>query len=251
MLELVLGVAGTGKSGHVMDGLKARTASGRRAVLLVPEQFSSTAELMAYRQLGDAESAFASVLSFRTLAERILKTGGGAALPTVDDPARMIFVRRALDRLSGRLGFFARHKKDAAFCDLCAKTINELKTAGVTPALLADIAAAEDDAKFRELAEIFAAYQDVIANAAMDAQDMLRTAARRYEPSFFAGTAFFIDHFDGFTAPEYELLEQVLRHAEGVTVALCCDKSYTPADDEAFDLFAPVRRCAGRLAALA
>ena len=43
MLQLVLGTAGTGKTGLVLARMKARAAAGKKSVLLVPEQFSSSA----------------------------------------------------------------------------------------------------------------------------------------------------------------------------------------------------------------
>ena len=48
MLELVLGTAGTGKTGLVLARMKARAAAARKSMLLVPEQFSSSAESMVY-----------------------------------------------------------------------------------------------------------------------------------------------------------------------------------------------------------
>ena len=59
MLRLILGISGTGKTGRVLAEMKVRAAARRRSILLVPEQFSSSAETMVYRSLGDAFSACA------------------------------------------------------------------------------------------------------------------------------------------------------------------------------------------------
>ena len=49
MLQLVLGTAGTGKTGLVLARMKARAAAGKKSVLLVPEQFSSASEARTAR----------------------------------------------------------------------------------------------------------------------------------------------------------------------------------------------------------
>lgn len=248
MLQLILGPAGSGKTGRLLAGLSAGALAGGRAILLVPEQFSAEAEAMVYRALGDAGSAFVEVLSFRTLAERILESCGGAALPVMTDAGRAVFVRRALDGLADRLTF-ARHRRDAAFCGLCADTINELKTAGAAPDDLLAVGEEAGDGKLVELAAVFAGYEALIADAAMDPADRLVAAADRAKPEYFAGKICFIDNFDGFTAPEYRLLEPVLRHCEATYAALCCDGLQET--DGGLGLFSPVRKTAQSLIGLA
>ncbi len=245
MLQLILGPAGSGKTGRLLGELKACALDGRAAILLVPEQFSSSAEAMVYEALGDAASAFVEVLSFRTLAGRILEACGGAAQPVMTDAARAVFVRRALDALGEGLRTFVRHKRDAAFCSLCASAIHELKTAGATAADLRAVGAAEGDGKLMELADIFEAYEAGIEGAAMDPADRLTLAAGRADSDYFEGKSFFIDNFDGFTGSEYLLLGPVLQHCDTVYAALCCDG--LAETDGGLGLFSPVRRTAQRL----
>lgn len=107
MLELVLGTAGTGKTGLVLARMKARAAAARKSMLLVPEQFSSSAESMVYAALGDSLGAYAEVYSFKSYAEKVLKTHGGVAVATLSDAARTVAVRRAMDSLGVRCSFTA------------------------------------------------------------------------------------------------------------------------------------------------
>lgn len=248
MLQLILGPACSGKTGLLLAELSACATRGVSAILLVPEQFSSTAEAMVYDTLGDTAGAFVEVLSFRTLAGRILAACGGAELPTMTDAARAVFVRRALDALADQLTF-ARHRRDAAFCGLCADTITELKTAGAAPEDLRLVGLASGDDKLVELAAVFAGYETAIAGAAIDPADRLLLAAERAGEEYFADKTCFIDNFDGFTAPEYRLLEPMLRHCEGVWAALCCDG--LTETDGGLGLFSPVRKTARFLEDLA
>ena len=221
MLRLILGISGTGKTGRVLAEMKVRAAARRRSILLVPEQFSSSAETMVYRSLGDAFSACAEVYSFTSFAELVLKTFGGAAVKTLTDAARAVAVRRAMDTLGDELQAYRRHRRSTGFCSMCADAIKELKTAGASPETLLDVArtAGEDGGKLHELGLIFAAYEALIAGSAMDPADRISAAALRLDPAFLADKAVFIDNFDGFTAPEYRMLEKLVE-AEECTVTL-------------------------------
>lgn len=250
MLRLILGISGTGKTGRVLAEMKVRAAARRRSILLVPEQFSSSAETMVYRSLGDAFSACAEVYSFTSFAELVLKTFGGAAVKTLTDAARAVAVRRAMDTLGDELQAYRRHRRSTGFCSMCADAIKELKTAGASPETLLDVArtAGEDGGKLHELGLIFAAYEALIAGSAMDPADRISAAALRLDPAFLADKAVFIDNFDGFTAPEYRMLEKLVE-AEECTVTLCCDGL---SDNEAgLGLFSPVKKTAQNLRRIA
>ena len=71
MLQLIFGTGGTGKTTLLLSRLRQRAQMGGQCLYLVPEQFSQSAELLLYDELGDRLSAFAEVVSFRTLAQRI------------------------------------------------------------------------------------------------------------------------------------------------------------------------------------
>ena len=56
MLKLVLGASGSGKTTLLYARIRARAEAGKRSILLVPEQFTSSTEARIYRELGDALS---------------------------------------------------------------------------------------------------------------------------------------------------------------------------------------------------
>ncbi|MEG2164817.1 MAG: PD-(D/E)XK nuclease family protein [Ruthenibacterium sp.] len=250
VLQLILGVSGTGKTRQVFAQMKARAMQGKKSIFLVPEQFTSTAETMVYTAFGDALCAEVNVYSFTSFAEEILKQYGGTALKTLTDAGRVVLVRRALDSLGDTLETYHRHRRNIGFCSMCADAIKELKTAGATGETLVSVAQklGNDGIKLRELGLIFAAYDALLAGNAMDSADRVSVAAQRMQPEYLADKAVFIDNFDGFTAPEYRMLKQIVC-AESCTVTLCAD---TLAEHEGgFGLFSSVRRMAQRLRRIA
>lgn len=155
-----------------------------------------------------------------------------------------------MDTLGDELQAYRRHRRSTGFCSMCADAIKELKTAGASPETLLDVArtAGEDGGKLHELGLIFAAYEALIAGSAMDPADRISAAALRLDPAFLADKAVFIDNFDGFTAPEYRMLEKLVE-AEECTVTLCCDGL---SDNEAgLGLFSPVKKTAQNLRRIA
>ena len=224
MLNLLLGTSGSGKSTRLMQTLRAEAQAGRRSILIVPEQFTSSTEGALYRLLGDTLSGYVESYSFTSLAETLLRRYGGAAVPTLDEAGRAVLVRRALDSLLDKVVYYSRQRQSAAFCEKAAQTISELKSAGVTPEMLANYARAPgaDRDKLGELALIYGAYEGLLAGTGMDPGDRVELAAKKLEPEFFAGRSVYIDEFDTFNASKRAMLEAMLPVAD-VTVALCCD----------------------------
>ncbi len=224
MLNFILGPSGSGKSYAMFAALRERAARGERSILIVPEQFTSSTEGQLYRTLGDSLSAYVESYSFTSLAEALLRRYGGAAVPTLTEAGRALLLRRATDSLLDKVVYYSRQRRSAAFCEKAAQTINELKSAGVTPDMLSDYAKAPgaDREKLDELAMIYGAYEGMLAQSAMDPGDRQQRAAERLDAAFFAGCAVYIDEFDTFNAPKRALLAAMLPVTD-VTVCLCCD----------------------------
>ena len=143
MLQLLLGGSGSGKTTLLYQRIRARAEKGEKSILLVPEQFTSSTEGRIYRELGDALSGMVESFSFTSLAEKILSTEGGAAVQTLSDAGRAVLVRRALEELQDNVHYYHRHRRSAAFCQMAAQTIDELKSAGLSGQQLAQLAASK------------------------------------------------------------------------------------------------------------
>lgn len=251
MLQLVLGPSGSGKSNYLLERIEERARAGQRSLLLVPEQFTSSTESRIYARLGDEYSGRVESFSFTSLAEKLLNLYGGAAVRTLTDAGRAVLVRRALESMGDAVHYYSRHRRSTAFCEKCAETLNELKSAGVSAAQLEQLAegAGPSGEKLRELAGVYAAYQALLEGAAMDPTDRVAAAAERLEPDFFADAAVFIDEFDTFNAPKRRMLERMLQCAPSITVALCADGLEDW--EGGLGLFSGAKKMAGALRAMA
>ncbi len=259
MLKLVLGGSGSGKTTLLYRRIKERALAGKYSILLVPEQFTSSTEGRIYRELGDALSGYVESFSFTTLAERILSVEGGTAVKTMSDAGRAVLVRRAMEQLRDHVYYYSRHRRNAAFCHMAARTIDELKSAGLCGAQLSELAknCGAESAKLSELAMIFQGYETLLADTGMDPSDRLELAADRLEeavcrgdlPEFLREREVFIDEFDTFNAPKKRLLGVMMATLPVVTVALCDDGAPMLPND--YGLFSGAKQVAEKLRQLA
>ena len=227
MLKLLLGGSGSGKTTLLYQRIRARAEAGEKSILLVPEQFTSSTEGRIHRELGDALSGLVESFSFTSLAEHILSAEGGSAVQTLSDAGRAVLVRRALEELQDNVHYYYRHRRSAAFCQMAAETIDELKSAGLSGRQLYELAqdCGTDSAKLSELALIFQGYETLLAGTGMDPSDRLELAASRLEaalargelPEFLRDRAVFIDEFDTFNAPKKRLMGALLASLPTVT----------------------------------
>ena len=180
----IVGASGSGKTTLLYARIRARAEAGKRSILLVPEQFTSSTEARIYRELGDALSGMVESYSFTSLAEHILAVEGGAAVQTLTDAGRAVLVRRALEELQDNVHYYYRHRRSAAFCQMAAETIDELKSAGLSGQQLQELArdCGTESAKLGELALIFQGYESLLAGTGMDPADRLATATTVNRP---------------------------------------------------------------------
>ena len=96
MLQLILGRAGSGKTGWLRDTIAAKARSGEESlILLVPEQVSFENERALLGLLGPALARRVEVLSFTRLTDRIQREAGGGAGRRLQDSGRCMLMTAA------------------------------------------------------------------------------------------------------------------------------------------------------------
>lgn len=96
-------------------------------------------------------------------------------MQTLSDAGRTVLVRRALEELQDNVHYYYRHRRSAAFCQMAAETIDELKSAGLSGQQLYALArnCGTESGKLSELALIFQGYETLLAHTGMDPADRL------------------------------------------------------------------------------
>ncbi len=250
MLKLLLGRAGTGKTARILRAI-AGQSGGRPQLLIVPEQHSHDMERRLCAEGGNSVSLYAEVLSFTRLASRVFSVTGGLAAPALDPGGRLLLMDVALKSVADQLKVYARPSRKPQFLTRLAATVDECKSSAISPEKLWEVAretGGETGDKFSDLALICGAYEALTLRQGADPRDRLtRLTAALAECRWAEGLDIYLDGFTDFTPQERGVLEELVKQAGSVTVALTCDG--LDGGDE--DVFAPARRTARQLLALA
>ncbi len=227
-MQIITGRAGAGKSRAVLEAIALQRLQ-RPQVLLVPEHATHEAELDLCRALGDTASRDSEVLSFQSLATRVLSQTGGLSDITLDNGGKLLMMRRALQEVSSFLTVFARPSQRPAFLRELVELADELYAYRIPPELLVqqvrDIPGAAGD-KLRSTALLFAAYDARLHGGDFDVRSRVQKLCDALpDSSYLRGKDIYIDGFSYFNRVEEDILATALKQAHSLTVTLLGDNS--------------------------
>jgi ATP-dependent helicase/nuclease subunit B len=239
-LTFLLGRAATGKSERIVSALKAHQQAGRRAILIVPGQYTYESERMLAETLGGLLGI--QVFSFDRLCERVLQLHGQTR-PFLNAQGYRMVIRRAIDKKRDELKVFRLAGEQSGFAGDAQTIFQDFKRAGLTPdALDALIVRLPEDSplteKLGDLSLIYRETEDYLQERYLSTDDAVKAATKLLPSSFVAGLPVYIDGLDRPNRQRYGLIEAMLGCCPSVTVSLRVDCGSSP-DDE---LFEPDRR---------
>ena len=255
MLSFILGTAGTGKTALLMERLNLAAQSGERTILLVPEQYSFEAELAVQKVLGSQRALGVEVLSFTRLCNSVFRELGGISSAGITQTGRYLLLSLAASELRENLRVYRKNASSPAFLEMLAAAISELKTAGISPRRLEEVASECDPdltlcEKLADLSAIYTAFQAMVEAGYTDPDDdLIRACELLWESELFAGAQIFVDGFTTFMSGEFELLSLLIGRAEAVTFAITADGLHD--DQEGMGVFSPAKQAIRRLIRLA
>ena len=229
-ITFLYGRSGSGKTHEIANRLRRSADADTRSFLLVPEQQSHSAERHMLTLLPPSAQLTVEALSFSRLANRVFRQYGGLSYHYATGGVQALLMWRRLCELSPLLEEYGEQAtKNPALSEVMLAAIGELKGCGISPTRLENVAAKLPEghslrARLRDISLIYAAYQNALTERYDDASDDLsRLGEVLREHPFFTGSHIYIDYFTSFTAQEMDIIGLMLRQADHVTVALCCD----------------------------
>lgn len=227
-LTIVYGRSGTGKSEYCLEGVRCASLNGKKALLIVPEQFSHVKEAELIKKTGFI-SENQKATSFKRLSFSMLKNKNASKI-ILDRTKKSMMIAKACYATADELVMFKNMQRKQGFISVMGDMVSEFKRACVTSQEIKDFAdkASENTMlkiKLSEIALIYEKYQEYIDKAFADDDDNLSLLARGIiEKNDMDGTEIFIDEFFRFTKAELLCIEAFLRAGASVTVCLCTDK---------------------------
>ena len=229
-LTFLLGRADTGKSACIVSALRDIQRSGKRAVLIVPEQYTFEAERTLSAALGGILGV--QVLSFQRLNQRIL-TLHGMTRPFLSAQGHRMVIRRAVQLHAGELTAFGRVAERPGFAEKMQEVFSDVKRAGMDPeALFAVVERLPENTPLRDklsdIALLYRETEEFLRTRYLTTDDAVNAGMALLPESFLAGLPVFIDGVDRPSFQQFRWLSALLSAAGSVTVALSFDPCNPP-----------------------
>lgn len=236
MIQFVFGLPGTGKTAWITEKIKQDAQSGKKALLIVPEQQTVEVERSMLALLPPSAQLTFEVVNFTRLANKLFRVFGGLSYHYITPGIKHLLMWQTLRELSGMLTEYGtRAATDTALPAMMLSQIHEFKAYNVSATMLASAVdklseAGALRAKLSDLSLIYAAYEGMVKNAFDDNADDLGKLADLLETHrYFDEYNVYIDSFTSFTAQEYRIIRRLFAQADNVTVALGIDSPNTTA----------------------
>jgi len=251
-LRFITGRSGAGKTTFIQQEIAEeleRQPLGAPIIVLVPDQMSFSVEHSLSVKYGLNGMIRAQVSTFKRLAWRVLQETGGITRKEVDGFGYRMLVRSVLEENQEEFKLFRQAANKRGFTEqigdllkefsrycLDFNTMTELHTsleAMRAPRTLID--------KASDLALLLTKIEERLGTAYVDSEGHLALLASQIKyADFLHGASIYIDGFENFTTREYEILTELLKYGNRVTVVLPMESDLTGyGDHELF--FNPVR----------
>ena len=223
--RIIYGKSGSGKTTEIFKEIKEKIKDKNKIYIVVPEQFSFSAENHLLETIDGNSSINAEVLTLSRMADRVIQEVLGNVTSHLSKIGKSMIVYDAIDSLKKNMNFLRSSDKNL---ELALRMITEFKKHNVNYKMLKDTIEKVDDKylqlKLTDTKNILEKYQKRIEGNYIDEADRLDLLAQNIElVDFFNDAVIYIDEFAGFTPNEYQIIEKLCTLAKEITVTICTD----------------------------
>ena len=249
MLEILYGTNPRNTSNAAYRRIEQTAAEGKTAWLLVPEQFSLSAENLVIKSFGVSAQRNIKVITFSRLCNLVLSKLGPLRLKYIDGAGKQIIAAAAVRDVKSQMTSLAAAVRRRGFASDVVSLVSEFKRYGVSAPQLEEAADKTDSdelsAKLKDISVILDTFNKRMADKAADAEDNLSIICHKIHEFGFRNGCLYIMHFRSFTPVEYNAIGELMKCLD-VCAVMCCDSIY-----KCSPLFSPVAascRCLAELA---
>ena len=226
-----------GRAGSVLPWILPQVDAARRAgtrvLLLVPEQYTLQAERELIDGLHLPGMLDVEVLSPRRLARRIRESGGHDGLAPLDESGRSMAIAQALTLVQEEMAYYKRVALTPGLPEKLSVLMADLQRAGLNPEDLEERAAEMPRGalalKTADVALVWRTYLEVIQGRFADETMQQQALVGRLIPSgVMDGAAVFVYGFDVLPLPMCDLLTEVAKVCQSLTVTMTMDAADAP-----------------------
>lgn len=209
-------------SEFVMDAVKHvdKKSLSVKHTLIVPDRASLEAERQLLKAVGGSFNV--QVRTFRRLASDILPK-----YEYLSKQAGIMALSSIIGDNKNRLKCYVKASETMGFVSDMYDVISMMKYCRITPKMLETARLPRSvQNKIGDVALLYQAYLDYSENRFVDSADKMDLLCQSIASSAIAADSYFyIYDFDNLSAQELAIVEQLMLHSRGVTVACCAGKS--------------------------
>ena len=228
MLQLITGTAGTGKSVWIKQKIRENAAAGRKSTLIVPEQYSKTAESEVFSMLEKSSFGLVNVYSFTSLLRDVNTEKGIANAPALTDAGKAVIAKKSMQNVYKQLGSYQKQKNNTDFAFKLVRIFEDFKRNGIDSVRLFEAAerAPQINSKLKDISNIYSEYCANMRFAGADLEEMYLQLSQNLPVSYTDETDFFVDGFESFTHGQYAVLSRIMEKSHDVYVALTAQEVF-------------------------
>lgn len=244
MLRFVLGRSGFGKTEYLRRMMAELARGGNEKLLvIVPDQITFETETAFLDLLGPRIAGRVTVLGFSRLSDYVFEATGNRFSTFADEGVRNLVMNLALEQVADNLTIFEKRSSSRDLCEIMLSAVKEYKKCSLSSDELRRAAEAVGDDTLRkklcDSALVYDAYNAIMEKSYMDPLDSLtKVSELLLDHPLFDGYTVAVDSFYGFTAQEYDVIEQLMVQSADMYVALTDDLS---GGDDTSLFYAPQR----------
>ena len=256
MLRLIYGKSGSGKSSYCFSEIAKLIEKEKESKIFIitPEQFSFTAErklMDEMEKLGTGAVISAEVITLSRMAYRVMQEVGGG-IESLSKCGKAMLIYSILNNNQKNLKFLGKTDENI---DLSMRAITEFKKHGISVEdLLNEIERTEDiylKNKLQDMVCIYKDFEEKIAGNYIEDTDLLTILAKNLgNVDLVKNSIIYIDEFSGFTYQEYQVIKEMLKLAEEVSITICVDNLDFNTNPD-IDIYYPNKITAKKLISLA
>lgn len=239
-LKYIFGIPGSGKTYLCTDEVINCARSGKKALYIVPEQFSLESERLITEKSDVLMSS--EVVSFVHLAHRMLSHIGKGSVKILDDDSKLLLLRKAAIELKANMLVYKSSADKQGFLENISALISELVCCGVTPDILLKKSEhfSENNVllsrKLKDIASLYSLFMTFIHDKYI-LKDTLPDILAQHIPDsgLFDNTEIWIDSFTDFTPQEIKVIGAFLKVCPRVTISIALPDGHIPASPSPFN----------------
>jgi len=228
MLRLITGTAGTGKSQYIKQKILHNAEKGQKSILIVPEQFSKTAESEIFSALEKSCFGFVNAFSFTSLLRDVQSEEGRLPPEVLTDAGKAVIAQKSLQTVYRQLNSFANQRHNVSFSYELSRLFEDFRRNGIDSTQLFSVAqtAPQINAKLKDVALVYSQYSANMADSGNDMEQLYLELGQTLPVSYTDSTEIFIDGFESFTHGQLAVISRMLIKADDVWVALTADRIF-------------------------